>query len=405
VQHRYSISVVYRVALEAYTVEVMAKKTNQTKSKAPRKSSTKQGGKSGKNGQSTGMTYRDAGVDIEAGDAVVDRIKGHMRRTFSPRVLGKHGAFAGLFRLDYNERLFKRNYKDPVLVSCTDGVGSKVKLAVEMGVYDTVGQDLVAMNVNDLIVQGAEPLFFLDYVGISKVVPAQMEQIVRGVADGCELANCALIGGETAELSDIYEPGDFDLAGFSVGVCELNRIVDGSKAQAGDVILALSSSGIHSNGYTLVRAIVKKKGLKLDKIYPELDEQRTLGQVLLEPTRIYSRQVVSVMRGYKVKQPITAMCHNTGGGLPGNVPRILHNKINAKIDRKSWVVPPVFKFLQKHGNVADAEMMRVFNMGIGYMIVTRPHFAEAITDTLQKQGETVFSIGKITSGTGKLILK
>jgi len=348
------------------------------------------------------MTYAAAGVDIDAGDAVVDRIKGHMRRTYGPRVLGKHGAFAGCFRLDYNERLFARNYKDPVLVSCTDGVGSKVKLAVELGIFDTVGQDLVAMNVNDLIVQGAEPLLFLDYVGINKVIPERIEQIVKGVADGCELAGCALLGGETAELPDIYEKDDFDLAGFAVGVCELKRVVDGSRAEAGDVILGLASSGIHSNGYTLVRAIVREAGLQLNKIYPELDEQRTLGEVLLTPTRIYSRQVISVLRKYRVKQPVTAMVHNTGGGLPGNVPRVLHDAIDAKINLGSWPVPPVFKFLQEHGNVEDAEMLRVFNMGVGYVMVVRPWFAEAVARLLKRAGEDVYTIGKIVKGAGKL---
>ncbi len=233
------------------------------------------------------MTYADSGVDIEAGDQMVGRIEHHMRRTYSPRVLGKHGAFAGLFRLDYNEKLFARNYREPVLVACTDGVGTKVKLAAEAGIHHTVGQDLVAMNVNDLIVQGAEPLFFLDYIGIHKLEPAMGEAIVRGVADGCQLANCALLGGETAEMADVYAKGDYDLAGFAVGVCELKRLIDGTLAEPGDVLLGLESSGVHSNGYSLVRAIVKQARLKLDKTYNELDPDRSLGEVLLTPTRIY----------------------------------------------------------------------------------------------------------------------
>lgn len=351
------------------------------------------------------MTYRDAGVDIDAGDEVVDRIQSHMRRTYGPRVLGKHGAFAGMLRLDYNERLFKRNYKDPVLVSCTDGVGTKVKLAIEMDVVDTIGQDCVAMNVNDLIVQGAEPLLFLDYVGLHKVIPEQMEQIVKGVADGCEMADCALIGGETAELPDIYAPGDFDLAGFAVGVCELAKVVDGTRVEPDDVILGLGSSGVHSNGYSLVRAIIRERKLDIEKVYPEVDEQRTLGEVLLTPTRIYARQIVAVMRSYKVKKVISAMCHVTGGGLPGNLPRVLNENVDATIDRKAWQVPPVFDFLQKHGNVDDAEMLRVFNMGIGYLLCVRPHFADAVKHQLERLGETVTVLGKVTGGTGELKLK
>lgn len=351
------------------------------------------------------MTYAAAGVDIEAGDAMVDMIQHDMRRTYGPRVLGKHGGFAGCFRLDYNEQLFARNYKDPVLVSCTDGVGSKVKLACELGIYDTVGQDVVAMNVNDMIVQGAEPMFFLDYIGTHKLDPAMMTHIVKGVADGCQLAGCALLGGETAELPDLYAKGEFDLAGFAVGVAELGKLIDGSRVEPGDVILGLGSSGIHSNGYTLVRAIVKKAKLKLNKTYPELDPNRTLGEVLLEPTRIYAKQVISVLRKYKVKQPISAMCHNTGGGLPGNVPRVLNPQVNAVIQSKAWDVPPVFKFLQKHGNVDREEMFRVFNMGVGYLIVVRPHFAEAVTKRLQRLGESVSTIGEITPGTGKVIIK
>ena len=351
-----------------------------------------------------GLTYAGSGVDIEAGDRMVGLIEGHMRRTYGPRVLGKHGAFAGLLRLDYNEKLFKRNYKDPVLVACTDGVGSKVKLAAELKVYDTVGQDLVAMNVNDLIVQGAEPLLFLDYIGTNKLDPEQMAAIVKGVADGCELAGCALLGGETAELPDLYAPGDFDLAGFSVGVAELGKIIDGSDASEGDVILGLASSGVHSNGYSLVRAVVKHAGLDIGKVYPELDETRTLGEVLLTPTRIYAKQVVATLRQYKVKQIVTSMSHITGGGLPGNVPRTIGDKLDAHIRRDAWEVPPVFTFLQKHGNVADEEMLRVFNMGIGYIVIVRPHFADAVKEKLEREGETVWRLGELKSGRGEVVL-
>ena len=346
------------------------------------------------------MTYAGSGVDIEAGDRVVSLIEQHMRRTHGPRVLGRHGGFAGCFRLDFNEKLFKRNYRDPVLVSCTDGVGSKVKLASDLGILDTVGLDCVAMNVNDLIVQGAEPLFFLDYIGLHKVVPEDVARIVKGVAHGCELADCALLGGETAEIPDLYGPGDFDLAGFAVGVCELARLIDGTRVEVGDVILGLASSGIHSNGYSLVRRIVKERNLDLQETYPQVDPERPLGQVLLEPTKIYARAVVRILRHYHVKRVVTAMSHITGGGLGGNVPRTLGSHVNARLQRRAWEVPPLFKFLQDRGGVAEDEMLRVFNMGIGFVLVVRPHFADSIRDQLQRSGQEARVLGRIVRGTG-----
>jgi phosphoribosylformylglycinamidine cyclo-ligase len=351
----------------------------------------------------TPMTYAGSGVDLDAADRAVELMEHHIRRTFGPRVVGAFGGFAGLFRLDYNEKLFKRNFMDPVLVACTDGVGTKVKLASQMKVYDTVGQDLVAMSVNDLIVQGAEPLFFLDYIALNKKEPELAAEMVRGVADGCVLAGCALLGGETAEMPDVYAPGEFDMAGFAIGVGELNRIIDGSEASPGDVILGLASSGIHSNGYSLVRAIIKEARLDLDKVYPELDPAQTLGRVLLTPTRIYAHAIVSVLRRYKVKQVITSMANITGSGIPGNVPRTLNPKINAKIDRSAWVVPPVFRFLQKHGGVEEKEMWNVFNMGIGYVVIVRPAFADSIREQLEKLGETVAVIGKVVRGSGAVV--
>jgi len=350
------------------------------------------------------LTYAGSGVDIAAGDAAVDLIARDIRRTHGPRVLGKFGGFAGCFRLDYNERLFKRNYRDPVLVSCTDGVGSKVKLASQLGIIDTVGQDCVAMNVNDLIVVGAEPLFFLDYLGIHQVVPEVVASIVRGVTEGCQLAGCALLGGETAELPDLYAKGDFDLAGFAVGVCELKRMIDGSATEAGDVILGLASSGIHSNGYSLVTAIVREANLDLNTVYPELDAVRTLGQVLLTPTRIYAKSVVSVVHGYRRKRPVSAMSHITGGGIVGNVPRTLGSGLNARIDRHAWETPAIFRFLQTHGNVEEEEMMRVFNMGIGYVMMVRPWFAESIMAQLRRAGEHVCVLGKLVKGTGRVVI-
>jgi len=351
------------------------------------------------------MSYAGAGVDIDAGERVVQLIERHMKSTYGPRVLGRHGAFAGMLRLDYNEKLFARNYRDPVLVSCTDGVGTKIKLAIQMDRHTTIGQDCVAMNVNDMIVQGAEPLLFLDYLGVHKVIPQRIAQVVEGVAEGCRSAGCALIGGETAEMPDIYQKDDYDLAGFSVGVCELNKLIDGARCAAGDVILGLASSGAHSNGYTLVRAIVKQARLDLDKCYDELGTDQPLGNVLLEPTRIYARQIVSLLRKYKVKRPIGAMAHITGGGLPGNVNRVLPGDLNARIDTKAWKPPAVFGFLQRHGRVEREEMFRVFNMGIGYVCMVRPHFAEAVVAKLRRMGETVHVLGKLTRGTGRVMLK
>ena len=349
-----------------------------------------------------GMTYAAAGVDIEAGDEVVDRIKPIVKRTHGPRVMGLHGAFAGMFRLDFNESLFKRNYRDPVLVACTDGVGTKVMLAIEMGRLDTIGIDCVAMNVNDLIVQGAEPLFFLDYLGLSRVDPADTADIIASVAKGCEISGCALIGGECAEMPDIYKPGDFDVAGFAVGVVELTRATDPTRIEPGDIVLGLASSGIHSNGYTLVRRIIEAAGLDLKAVHPDLESERTLGELLLEPTRIYAKPIVSLLRGYTVKKVVTGMAHITGGGLPGNLNRALPSDVDALIDRSSWQVPPLFRFLQNHGGVADDEMDRVFNMGVGYCLVVRPSFADAVARKLEKSGETVFRMGEITSGSGQV---
>ncbi len=347
-----------------------------------------------------GMTYAGAGVDIDAGDEVVDRIKPVLKRTHGQRVMGLHGAFAGMFRLDYNEILFKRNYKDPVLVACTDGVGTKVMLAIEMGRLDTIGIDCVAMNVNDLIVQGAEPLFFLDYLGLSKVDPTKTADIIESVARGCEISGCALIGGECSEMPDIYKPGDFDIAGFAVGVVELARATDSTRIEPGDMVLGLASSGVHSNGYTLVRRIVEAKGLDLGATYPDLESDRTLGDLLLEPTRIYAKSIVSLLRGYTVKKVVTGMAHITGGGLPGNLNRALPADVDALVDRSAWTVPPLFDFIQKHGEVAADEMDRVFNMGVGYCLTVRPTFADAVARKLEKSGETVFRMGEIVKGSG-----
>lgn len=351
-----------------------------------------------------GLTYARAGVNIEEGDRFVDLIRSAVRRTHGPRVIDRPGGFAGLFRLDFNERLFKRNYADPVLVACTDGVGTKVKIATELQKFDTIGLDLVAMNVNDMIVEGAEPLFFLDYLAAHKIVPESLAQVVQGIAEGCREAGCALIGGETAEMPAVYPPGEMDLAGFAVGVVELSRAIDSTRVEPGDVVLGLASSGVHSNGYGLVRAVVAEARLDLRKIYPDLDKKKTLGEVLLTPTRIYVKPIVSLLRAYRVKQIVTGMAHITGSGLAANLERALPPDCDAVLDESTWEVPPVFAFLQRHGGIADDEMRRVFNMGIGYCVIVRPAFAASIAKRLKRSGEQVRRIGQVVKGSGKVAL-
>ena len=348
------------------------------------------------------LTYAAAGVDIDAGDEVVDRIKGIVKRTYSPRVLGLHGAFAGMFRLNgpagFGSRKL-RKYKDPVLVGCTDGVGTKVKLAAEFKVYDSVGIDCVAMNVNDLIVQGAEPLFFLDYLGLSKLDPANTTAMIAGVAKGCEIAGCSLIGGECAEMPDIYAPGDFDVAGFCVGVIEHARVKKQPKAKVGDIVLGLASSGVHSNGYTLVRRIVKDAKLSYTRKYAELGGRRLI-DVLLEPTRIYAREIIGLLDALGAKEAVSGMAHITGGGLPGNVCRALGPDVDAVIHADAWNPPAIFPFLQEHGGVETDEMYRVFNMGIGYTILVRPKMAATVMKILRKLGENPVPIGIVEKGRG-----
>jgi len=380
------------------------------------------------------LTYAASGVNLIDKDTFTDSLASIMRRTQGPRVIQNPGGFAGLFRLDFNQKLFQRNYKDPVLVACTDGCGTKVKLATQLARFDTIGIDLVAMNVNDMVVQGAEPLFFLDYIAVSKVDAKMLTDVVKGVADGCVQSGCALIGGETAEMPDVYAPGDFDLAGFAVGVVELARATDPERVEKGDIVLGLASSGIHSNGYSLVRKIVETAGLNLAQVYEELGEDRlpgsgslvsprangsgasspsrnpkpgtrnstppTLGAALLTPTRIYADPIVKLLRQYKVKKVVSGMAHITGSGMEGNLCRALHPEVDAVVDIDSWPRPPLFAFLQRHGNVDEDEMRRVFNLGIGYTLVVRPTFAAAVKEKLEKLGETVYIIGKIVKGKG-----
>ena len=351
------------------------------------------------------ISYEQSGVNIAASEQMVKQIYSCVTSTFGPRVIETRNGFAGMFRLDYDEKLFKKNYKSAVLVACTDGVGSKVQLAAKIKKFDTIGIDLVAMNVNDMLVQGAEPLFFLDYLAVHRLEPNIIAEMIKGIAAGCRLADCALIGGETAEMPDTYRKGDFDMAGFAVGIVERKKIVDGKNIRKGDVILGLASSGLHSNGYTLVRNICfKKAGLRMSDI-PDGLGGAALGDVLLEPTRIYVRSVVKLLSQYKVKKVVHGMAHITGGGLVGNIPRVLPKDCNAVIRKTGWPVPTIFTFLQEKGPVEEDEMFTVFNMGIGFVLIVAEDFADSIARKLSRFGETVYTLGRITTGTGKVVLK
>jgi phosphoribosylformylglycinamidine cyclo-ligase len=346
----------------------------------------------------TPVTYKDAGVDIDAADSMVDLIKPLVRRTFSPRVLDNYGGFAGCFSLDFPDGLLKRNYKKPVLVGCTDGVGSKLKIAFQLNRLDTVGIDLVAMNVNDMICCGAEPLFFLDYLAVGKLEPNRMAEIVKGISDGCVESRCALLGGETAEMPGFYKPKEFDMAGFAVGVVEQNRIIDGSRCEAGDIAIGIASDGLHSNGYGLARRVLLGKGgFKASDTPAELEGQ-TVGDAMLTPTRLYVQSIMDVVHAYRVKKPIKTMAHITGGGLPGNLPRVLPDGLTIRVKRKSWKVPGIFRLIEKTGPVDSYEMLRVFNMGVGFVMVVSPTFAKPIMERLRKNGERCWELGKVRKG-------
>jgi phosphoribosylformylglycinamidine cyclo-ligase len=326
------------------------------------------------------LTYRDAGVDIDAGDALVEKIKPYARRTMRPGVLAGIGGFGALFEVP-------KGYREPVLVSGTDGVGTKLKLAFELSRHDTIGIDLVAMSVNDILTLGAEPLYFLDYYACGKLDVDTASEVVKGVAAGCERAGCALIGGETAEMPGMYAPGEYDLAGFAVGVVEKTRIVDGSTINAGDVLLGLASNGAHSNGYSLIRKIIAARGARLD----ERLGSETLADLILAPTRIYVKPVLHLLRSIRVK----GMAHITGGGLVENVPRVLADNLMARIDRAAWTMPLLFEWLQDAGKVADEEMLRVFNCGIGMVLVVNAGDADAALTILAASGETAWRIGAV----------
>jgi phosphoribosylformylglycinamidine cyclo-ligase len=331
------------------------------------------------------LTYRDAGVDIDAGDELVERIKPFARRTTRPEVLSHLGGFGALVEVS-------KKYRNPVMVSGTDGVGTKLKLAFRMKKHDTIGIDLVAMSVNDILVTGAEPVFFLDYFACGKLRVEVAADVVKGVAAGCEQAGCALIGGETAEMPGLYDPNEYDLAGFAVGLVEKDRIIDGSAIVPGDVVVGLASSGAHSNGYSLVRKILAVTGAELD----EPLDGRTLGEALLEPTRIYVKPVLALLD----KIPLKGIAHITGGGLVENVPRVLPAGTAAHLEKASWPRPAVFAWLQEQGNVPEAEMHRTFNCGIGMVLVVAKEHAGAAIASLGIHGVPAWEVGAIVAREG-----
>ena len=335
----------------------------------------------------TSLSYRDAGVDIDAGDALVEKIKPFAKRTMRPEVLGGLGGFGALVEIS-------KKYAEPVLVSGTDGVGTKLKLAFDWDRHDTVGIDLVAMSVNDILVQGAEPLFFLDYFACGKLDVPRATEVIKGIAAGCEQAGCALIGGETAEMPGMYPTGEYDLAGFAVGVAEKSRLISGRDIAPGDIILGLASSGVHSNGFSLVRKIVERSAPDLDAPF---DGERSLRDALIAPTRIYVKPLLALMQTLTVK----GMVHVTGGGITENTPRVLPDTVAALIDPASWPCTKLFQWLQNQGQVADAEMLRTFNCGIGMIVIVAEADADQAMEQLTQAGETVYRIGRIQPRQGQ----
>lgn len=326
------------------------------------------------------MSYRDAGVDIEAGDALVDQIKPFAKRTMRPEVLAGIGGFGSLFEMP-------KKFKNPVLVSGTDGVGTKLKLAFELNIHNTVGIDLVAMSVNDILVQGAEPLFFLDYFACGKLDVETAAQVIKGIAAGCEDSGCALVGGETAEMPGMYPAGEYDLAGFVVGCVDKERIIDGKSIASGDVVLGLASSGAHSNGYSLIRKLIEKSGIDFESDF----HGRPFKEVVMTPTRIYVKSLLALINAL----PVKGMAHITGGGITENIPRVLPAGLTAEIKAGSWAMPPLFHWLKAQGNIADHELYKTFNCGIGMAVVVAKEHAVAAQQLLKDAGETVFEIGVI----------
>jgi phosphoribosylformylglycinamidine cyclo-ligase len=340
-----------------------------------------------------GLTYRSAGVDIEAGDEAVRLIKKDVERTYIPGVVGSLGGFAGLFELP-------TGMKNPVLVTGTDGVGTKILLAQETGKLDTVGIDLVAMSVNDVLTVGARPILFLDYIAVGKLVPAEMAQLVAGVSEGCCQAGCALVGGEMAEMSGLYDPGEFDMAGFCVGLAERDQVIDGSTIASGDVVLGLASNGVHSNGFSLVRKILETANLRLGERFPGTSQ--TVAETVLKPTRIYVRSVLGLL---EAGVPVKGMAHITGGGIAGNLGRVIPEGLTAWVDLAAWRVPTVFRTLQGLGDVAAAEMFLTFNMGIGLILVVPAAAEEKAVRLLDEAGEETIHLGEIVPGTERVVLE
>ncbi len=336
-----------------------------------------------------GLTYRDAGVDIDAGDALVERIKPYAKKTMRPEVLAGIGGFGALVDLP-------KKYTHPVLVSGTDGVGTKLKLAFATGIHDTIGIDLVAMSVNDILVQGAEPLFFLDYFVCERLNVDVAADVIKGIAAGCELAGCALIGGETAEHPDAFPVGEYDLAGFAVGVVEKSKALDGRGVAPGDVMIGLASSGPHSNGYSLIRKVVSTFGADLAAVAPKVHPSLPLGQALLTPTRIYVKPVLALMAAL----PVKAAAHITGGGITENAHRMFPENVVGVVDEKSWTLPPVFQWLMDAGGIARDEMWRTFNCGVGFVVVVSSEHAEAALAQLNAAGETAWRLGTIRARVG-----
>ncbi len=330
------------------------------------------------------ISYRDAGVDIEAGDALVEQIKPFAKRTMRPEVLGGIGGFGSLFAVP-------KKFKEPILVSGTDGVGTKLKLAFELNKHDTVGIDLVAMSVNDILVQGAEPLFFLDYFACGKLEVSTAAQVIKGIAEGCEQSGCALVGGETAEMPGMYPAGEYDLAGFAVGCVDKEKIINGTTIAAGDVVLGLASSGAHSNGYSLIRKLIEKSGIDFESDADGFFEGKKFKDVVMAPTKIYVKSLLKLIDTL----PVKGMAHITGGGITENIPRVLPADLTAEISAASWDLPPLFKWLQAQGNITPNEMYKTFNCGIGMAVVLDPaHLAQA-TALLESMGETAYEIGVI----------
>jgi len=341
------------------------------------------------------ITYRDAGVDIDAGEALVDRIKPHVKRSIRPEVMGGLGGFGAMFELPLDR------YRKPVLVSGTDGVGTKLRLAIETGRHDTIGIDLVGMCVNDVVVQGAEPLFFLDYYATGKLNVDVAESVIKGIVEGCVQAGCALVGGETAEMPGMYAAGDYDLAGFCVGVVEKDKIIDGSNSHAGDVLIALPSSGPHSNGYSLIRKLLEhSKATPETRLDTELSGTGLLYDALLTPTRIYVKSILALMQQVSVH----SVAHITGGGLLDNIPRVVPDGLEVVLQRKSWTFPAVFQWLQRAGNISATEMLRTFNCGIGMTICVSADNADQTLGVLKSLGESPIIIGELRHGNGGVVV-